>query len=211
MPFRRIPIILAFAALALAICGCAAIKNVQQSLTNLKNCEFKLESVDNFRVSGVSIDDKKKLADFSMMEGAKLTSTFASGKLPVSFNLNVGVKNPNDGSGNTKSADARLTNMDWELFIDNVETVRGSFDKEVVIPGTGREVTIPLRMQLDLVDFFGNRSYESLINLALNIGGYGSSPSRLTLYIRPVISTPFGMMNNLGRIKVVDREWRSGK
>jgi hypothetical protein len=211
MPAKFILRIAAVIILSLGVAGCAAIKNVQQSLTNLKNCQFKLESVDNFKVSGVSLSDKKKIDDFTIMEGARLTSTFAKGRLPVSFNLNVGVKNPNDGSGNTKSTDARLTNMDWELYIDNVETIRGSFDKEVIIPGTGREVSIPLNMQLDLINFFENRSYENLVNLALNIGGYGGSPSRLTLYIRPVISTPFGLMNNLGRIKVIDKEWRGGK
>ncbi|MFP4527865.1 MAG: hypothetical protein ACLFQX_04890 [Candidatus Kapaibacterium sp.] len=202
---------LAFVVIAFMLAGCAALKNIQQSVTNLQRCEFKLESVNNFAISGIRIEDKKKLDDFSLIEGARLTQNFAQKRLPASFILNLGVKNPNDGKGDTKSTDARLTNMDWELYIDNVETISGSFDKEVIIPGTGREVTIPLKMELDLYNFFANRSYENLVNLALNIGGVGGSPSKITLYVRPIISTPFGLMNNLGRIKVVDKEWRNGQ
>ena len=75
------------------------------------------------------------------------------------------------------------------------------------IPGTGQATTIPIRLSLDLYEFFGNKGYDELVGLALAIGGRSGSPSRLTLDAQPRVTTPFGEIVYPGRITIVDREF----
>jgi hypothetical protein len=63
-------------------------------------------------------------------------------------------------------------------------------------------------MGLDLYEFFGNKGYESLINVALAVGGVGGSASKLTLNAKPTISTPFGPIEYPNEIQIIEREFR---
>jgi hypothetical protein len=64
-------------------------------------------------------------------------------------------------------------------------------------------------MNLDLYQFFQDRGYQSLINLALALGGGNPTMSRLQLRAKPTIHTQFGDYTYPGEITIVDREFRS--
>ncbi|MFP4368770.1 MAG: hypothetical protein ACLFR2_04245 [Candidatus Kapaibacterium sp.] len=189
--------------------GCETFKEIKKSLDDLKRLEFKLESVDSFRLAGVSLNDKSKLKDLSISDGLKLTNAFRSNKLPANFTLNVGARNPNDGSGQTRQTSATITSLDYRLIIDNKMTINGDIGTDFIVPGTGNATIIPLNMQLDLYDFFDDKGYESLINLALAIGGVNGSPARIKLDARPTVKTSLGPITYPGRITIVDQEWKS--
>ena len=135
----------------------------------------------------------------------KLTSVITSGELPVSFTLNVEAKNPNDGSGGYPKTDATLKAFPWKLEIDNVETISGNIGNPVSVPGTGDVTNIPLTMNLDLIEFFGNKGLDNLVNLALALGGQQGSSSKLTLYATPTVSSPLGDIKYPGELKIVDQ------
>lgn len=187
--------------------SCTALKNIQDAIVNLQRCEFKLANVNNFKLMGVSLSNKSKVSDFSLTDGAKLAAGFARNEFPATFRLNVAARNPNDGTGGTKQASATLTSFAWTLLIDNTTTISGNIADPIVIPGTGQEAIIPLDITLDLADFFGNKGYESVANLALAIGGANGSPSRLKLTAKPSIKTEFGVINYPGEITIVDKEY----
>ena len=63
-------------------------------------------------------------------------------------------------------------------------------------------------MSIDLFEFFGDKGYQSIIDLALSIGGINNNVSRLALDAQPRVSTPFGDIVYPGRITIVDREFR---
>ncbi|HSP86562.1 MAG TPA: hypothetical protein VLN45_00390, partial [Ignavibacteriaceae bacterium] len=149
--------------------------SVYETFMNISRLKFKLGDVNGFKLSGVDLTNKKKYSDFTALELLKISSDFASGKLPVSFVLNVEAKNPNDGTGGYKRTDASLKSFPWRLFIDDKETISGNIDSPVTVPGTGDSVTIPFSIGVDLIPFFKDRGYESIINLALNIGGYSGN------------------------------------
>ena len=54
----------------------------------------------------------------------------------------------------------------------------------------------------------GDAGYESIINLALALGGKSGSSSRLTLKIKPTIDTFLGGISMPGEIDVIDKEFR---
>ena len=181
--------------------------SVYQTMVNLSRLKFKLGDVNNLTLNGINISNKKSISDFNATELLKLTSVITSGKLPASFTLNVEAKNPNDGSGGYPKTDATLKAFPWKLEIDNVETISGDIGSPVSVPGTGEVTNIPLTMNLDLVEFFGNKGLDNLVNLALALGGQEGSSSKLTLYATPTVSSPLGDIKYPGELKIVDQSF----
>lgn len=181
--------------------------SVYETIVNLSRLKFKLGAVNNFTVSGINISGKKSLQDFSPLEVVNLTSVIASGKLPASFTLNVEAKNPNDGTGGYPKTDATLKAFPWRLEIDNVETISGNIGSPVTVPGTGEVTNIPLTMNIDLIEFFGNKGFDNLINLALTLGGQQGSSTRLSLFASPTVSSPVGDIKYPGELKIVDQSF----
>lgn len=178
--------------------------SVYETLTNISRLKFKVGTVNGFQISGVSISGKSKIGDFNAIDLLKLTSGFVQGSLPASFVLNVEAKNPNDGTGGYKRTDATLQNFKWRLFLDDKETIAGELDQPVNVPGTGDVTMIPLRINVDLMKFFKDKGYESIINLALALGGNKGSSSKISLYATPTVSSPFGNITYPGELKIVD-------
>ncbi|MBI5325461.1 MAG: hypothetical protein HZB41_09365 [Ignavibacteriae bacterium] len=189
--------------------SCGTIRQISQTLADLQRLKFKLENVNGFKVAGIDVNNKKSVNDFSMMDGLKLTQAFATKKFPAEFVLNVAAQNPNDGkAAGSKQANATITDFDWNLYIDDVKTIHGNIANDVSVPGSGQSTIIPLAMGLDLYEFFGRQGYDKVINLALNVGGVGGSPTRLKLDAKPTVSTPLGPISYPGRLTIVDKEFR---
>lgn len=178
--------------------------SVYETLTNISRLKFKVGTVNGFQINGISFTGKSKLADFSAIDLLKLSSSFANGKLPASFILNVEAKNPNDGTGGYKRTDATLQNFKWRLFLDDKETIAGELDQPISVPGTGEVTNIPLKIEIDLMQFFKDKGYENLLNLALALGGSQGSSSKISLYATPTVSSVFGNITYPGEIKIVD-------
>lgn len=189
--------------------SCSALQDIQKAMTNLSRCKFKLESVNNFALSGIRLADKKSVSDFSLSDGVKLAAAFARNEFPASFTLNVAAINPNDGTGGTQQTSATLTSFAWTLIIDNTLTINGDIADPITIPGTGQKANIPLVMNLDLAKFFKDRGYDAVVNLALALGGANSSPSRITLRATPRIRTSIGDITYPGAIDIIDKEFRA--
>lgn len=191
--------------LSLSTISCSALKDFSRTMTNLSRLKFKLESVDNFHLAGIPLENKSNI---SLMDGANLLAAFSRNELPSSFSLNIEAQNPNDGTGGTPKASSTLTSLAWTLIVDNTLTVNGNIDDPIVIPGTGQNTIIPLKINLDMFKFFKDKGYESIVNLALAIGGAGGSPSRLTLRVKPTVQTEFGPISYPNAIDVIDKEFR---
>jgi hypothetical protein len=181
--------------------------SVYETFVNLSRLQFKLGTVNNFNLNGIDLSNKSKLNDFNLQDILNISSMFSSGKFPVSFTLNVDAKNPNDGTGGYKATDATIQSFPWRLMIDDKVTVSGNIDKPVSVPGTGDVTEIPIVIQLDLAELFKDKGYESLINLALTLGGRNGSTSRLTLYADPVVNTVLGNISYPGELKIVDKSF----
>jgi hypothetical protein len=180
-----------------------------ETFVNITRLKFRLSNVSSFTISGVNLSSKSKLKDFSASEILKISSSFAAGNLPSSFVINVEAKNPNDGKGGYARTNATLQSFPWRLLIDDKETVSGNIGSSVFVPGTGETTNLPLLVNLDLMRFFKDKGYESLLNLALNIGGQGGTSSRLTLYAQPTVSTTLGNITYPQEIKIVNYEFSS--
>ncbi len=193
---------------ALALASCAAFNDMASVLANLQRLRFRIGSVRDFRLLGLDISGKTRLSDFSAADVLKLGQSYTSRKLPVEFVVDVLAVNPNDGTAGTAKMTSTLTSLECRLLIDGNPTVTGNIEQPVEIPGTGQESVVPIRLSLDLLEFFANKTTNDLLNLALAIGGKSGSAARIALDAQPTVSTPLGPITYPGRVTVVSAEFR---
>ncbi|GAB1371498.1 hypothetical protein MASR1M45_15600 [Candidatus Kapaibacterium sp.] len=188
--------------------SCNIVKDITNTLADIGRLKFKLDNISNMSVSGITLSNKKSFNDISTTDVLKLTSSFATKKFPAEFTLNVLAQNPNDGNNGKQKTNAFIQSLDYRLIIDEITTINGDIKSEISVPGSGQSTIIPLGMGLDLYQFFGSRGYESIVNLALAIGGVNGTTSKVKLDIKPTVRTAIGPMSYPGRITVIDQEWR---
>lgn len=171
-------LVLALAATVL-VSGCATLREV----TALQRVNFTLAAVSGGTLAGVSIEDVRNTEAVSPLTMARFATALSRGELPLEAVLEVRADNPAD------NARARLVGLDWALFLDDRETVRGSLEEEHLLP-PGDPVIVPVRVEVDLIDFFGDQLVEAL-DLALAVAGAGE-PQRVRLDATPTVETPLG-------------------
>ncbi len=176
--------------------------SIYNTIKNFSKLQFKLESVNDYKIADISVSEKSQLKDFNAFEILKLSGEFATGRLPVSFRLNVEVKNPNKAES-SGGVDITLKEFPWTLYIDDNETISGSIGSPVVIPGGIETEIIPLEIKLDLMKFFSNKNFDSILNLALKLSGGESSSSSIKLVASPKLGTPIGDMQYPEPITIV--------
>ena len=81
--------------------GCSG---VMDAITNMQRLQFKLDKVTGMKVANVPVSNFASLSSIGVLDAANILAAFTSGKLPVSFTLNVLAKNPNDATGGTKKS-----------------------------------------------------------------------------------------------------------
>ena len=195
---KKVSIILS---MILIFSSCVKLKDVQQALINMKKLKFKIENIENFKLNNINIQNKSSISDFSMQDGMKLLQLYKSNKLPCDFTLNIAAINPNDGSTGSKSTNLTITKIKLNLYIDDKPTINGIISTPITIPSSGQKTIIPIGINLDLYDFFGNEGYEKVINLALALGGVEGSTSRVKIDI-----TPENSQNLVGCSNISQRE-----
>lgn len=204
----RASVALLTVAATLALSSCAALDEMATALANIQRLKFKLSGVRDFRLLGLDLGNKAALADFSALDALRAVQAYNSKKLPVELVVDVLAVNPNDGTGGTRQTASTLTGLECRLLIDGQPTVTGNIDRPIEIPGTGQESVVPIRLSLDLLEFFGDKRYEDLLQLALAVGGKNRSAARIALDAQPTVSTPLGPVTYPGRLTIVSAEFR---
>jgi hypothetical protein len=158
--------------------GCSLLQQTSE-MTNFSKCDFRLESVDNVNLAGINIENASSITDLGVMDYAKISSVLASGSLPLTFNLNVQARNPNNGK-------AAMNKLDWILFIDDIEMTRGILNDRVeILPNN--ITSFPVGMNFDLMKALSGESGNALLNFAFNLSGSGERPTRVKLKAKPTI------------------------
>lgn len=206
---RRLVVLSLVAAVGFGLLqSCATLSQMAAVIANLQRLKFKLSDVSDFRLFGIPLGGKARLSDFSAQDGLRLIQAFTQKTLPAEFVLSIEAVNPNDGTGGSPQTVSTLTSLESRLLVEGTPTITGNIEKPIEIPGTGQSSIIPIRMSIDLYEFFGNRGYESLIDLALALGGAKKDPARIALDAQPQVSTPLGPIVYPGRLTIVSHEFR---
>lgn len=196
MKRRTIPLTILIILLSTGIFtnSCDVVDQAMQ-LRSLSKCEFRLHSVSDLKLGGVNIQEVNSLDDLGITDYAKITAAFFSGDLPLVFDLNVQVHNPNKNT-------AAMNRLEWILYIDEVEMTNGVLSQRVEIPPNGGNEVFPVRMSLDLLRALSGESRDAVLNFAFNLAGNGNKPTRIMLKARPTIYVGGQAVEYPGYIKI---------
>jgi hypothetical protein len=170
-----------------------------QQVAALRRVDFDLDRVTEPRLAGVDVSRVRSYEDLNAAQIAAIGVALAREELPLSFRLHVRATNPADNA-----VTARLTRMEWELLLEDRETISGVLDQTYQL-APGVPADIPLEIRLDLLDFFDDNARE-LVDLALAAAGAGGEPTRVALRATPIIDTPLGAIRYPQPITIVNRE-----
>lgn len=175
---------------------------VYETISNFARLQFKVDSYNNFRVADVSLEGKSDVDDFSPIDYVKLTGAFVKGELPFSFLINVEAQNPNDGSGGFPATDISIKQFPFRVLLDDKQILSGNIQDEFLVPGVGENKIIPILVEVDLLKFFKDKSFDELADFILAVGGEDGSRSRISLFAKPVLGTPVGSLEYPEEIKI---------
>ncbi len=162
----------------LSVTSCEVVQQAAE-LNTFVQCKFKLKTVKNLRLANVDVQKVKDYKQLNMMDVINLTSAVTSGKIPLTFTLNMEVKNPNQKL-------AAMNRLNWILLIDGIEMTSGVVEQRVEIP-SGNSTVLPMKMKVDLKEVLKGETAKSIINFGLNLADASDKPTRITLKAKPTI------------------------
>lgn len=176
-----------------SVTGCTALREV----ANLRKVQFAIDRVSNPRLAGVDVSGIESYSDLRTTDVLRLGSSLSEGKLPMAFTLHLEATNPA-----SNSVDARLTEMDWTLLLEDQETVTGRFEREIVL-SPGEPTDVPIQVDLDLLRFFDD-NLRSLVTLTSAVV-QGEPPQTIKLQVQPTVTTRLGRFEYPSPITVVNK------
>jgi len=162
--------------IALFLNSCAYLKE----LTALADCDFRMSTLENPVLAGVDISKISRVEALSIEQTGKIARNILLGELPLSFILNIEVKNPNP-------VNASLNRIEYIAYIDELQVAAGSVEERVEIAAFGGISTIPVKVETNLMELLKKKSRNTLINFALNLADASNRPTRVSIKIKPYI------------------------
>lgn len=199
MKIKIIPILLFI--LFITACG------VFNTLGEFSKLKFRLSSADNIILGGINIDHKKEFDDLTAEEIEKLYKVVYQEKIPLSFNLNIEVLNPNSGKDNIPPADIILKSFPYKLYVNEKETISGNIKAPVTVGAGESDKTFSMKISVDLWEFYKGNNFNNTVEPVLKYGGIDGITSHLKLEVRPEIETPAGNYEYPDYITVVDYQF----
>ena len=174
-------LIIIFVALGLSSCEVLTqVANQAAQMYNLVNCTFDFNNVNNIQMLGINLNKGMTKNDLNVSQLLSLTNALINKSLPVSFNVNLDINNPN-------SVAAAMTKMDYVLTLNGKQVVSTTLNQGVNVPANSKgSVSIPITT--DLFQLFSGESADAIVNLAFKLAGTSSEPVNVGLKVKPYIN-----------------------
>lgn len=163
----------------LGLVSCDVLNQVAQ-MANFANCKFNFNSVNQIQMLGINLHKGMSKTDLNITQLASLTNALMKRQLPVTFNVNVGVDNPN-------SIAASMAKMDYIISLNGKEVISTTLNKSISVPANGNSV-VSIPITTDLFQLFSGESADAILNLAFKLAGATSDPVNVGLKVKPYIS-----------------------
>jgi LEA14-like dessication related protein len=148
-------------------------------IVNLKNCSFDVSGINNINMLGINLSKGMDKSNLNAAQIINVTNSLLNKKLPVSFNVNIDVDNPNNIA-------ASLGKMDYIIALNNKEVISSTFTQGFSIPANSKgKIAIPITT--DLFQLFSGETADAILNLAFKLAGAKSDPVNLGVKVKPYI------------------------
>lgn len=173
---KRTLIILFF---ALGLSSCEVLTQVAQ-MANFANCTFNFNNVNNIQMLGMNLSKGMTKSDLNAAQLLSLANALMKKELPVTFNVNVDVKNPN-------SIAAAMSKMDYIVSLNGKQVISTTLNQSINVPANSSN-TVSIPITTDLFQLFNGESADAIVNLAFKLAGASSDPVNVGLKVKPYIS-----------------------
>ena len=163
----------------MGLASCDVLTQMAQ-MANFANCKFNFNSVDQIQMLGINLSRGMTRESLNITQGLALLNAISNRTLPVTFNVNVGVDNPN-------SIAASMTKMDYIISLNGKEVVSTTLNKAISV-GANSSSVVSIPITTDLFQLFSGESADAIINLAFKLAGANSDPVNVGLKVKPYIT-----------------------
>ena len=163
----------------LSLASCDVLTQVAQ-MANFANCTFNFNNVNNIQMLSVNLSKGMTKESLNVTQLLSLTNAIMSKSLPVTFNVNLDVSNPN-------SIAASMAKMDYILTLNGKQVVSTTLNQAINVPANASNV-ISIPIMTDLFQLFSGESADAIVNLAFKLAGASSNPVNVGLKVKPYIS-----------------------
>lgn len=164
---------------ALGLASCDVLTQVAQ-MANFANCSFNFNNVNQIQMLGINLSKGMTKESLNISQGLALVNAITNRTLPVTFNVNLDVKNPN-------SIAASMAKMDYILTLNGKQVISTTMNQAVSVPANSSN-TISIPITTDLFQLFSGESAEAIVNLAFKLAGASSEPVNVGLKVKPYIT-----------------------
>ena len=170
-------LIVLFVTIGLASCD---VLNQVAQMANFATCSFDFNSLNQIQMLGVNLSKGMSKSDLNASQLLSLANAIMSKQLPVTFNVNLDVKNPN-------SIAASMAKMDYIISLNGKEVVSTTLNNSVSVPANSTNiVSIPIRT--DLFQLFSGESADAIVSLAFKLADANSNPVNIGIKVKPYIT-----------------------
>ena len=157
----------------------AQVASQAAQVVNLKNCTFDVTGLSNINMLGINVSNGMNKNNLTAAQLINVTNSLFNKKLPVTFNVNLNVNNPNNLA-------ASMGKMDYIILLNNKEVISSTFNDGFSIPANSKgKVSIPI--STDLFQLFSGETGDAVLNLAFKLAGASSNPVTLGVKVKPYI------------------------
>ena len=174
--FKKTLIIL-FVTIGLA--SCDVLTQVAQ-MANFANCTFDFNSINKIQMLGVNLSKGMTKDDLNATQLLNLANALMKRELPVTFNVNLDVENPN-------AIAAAMSKMDYIVSLNGKQVISTTMSNSINVPAKSKN-TITIPVTTDLFQLFSGESADAILNLAFKLAGASSDPVKLGLQVKPYIT-----------------------
>lgn len=174
---RTSQIILPLLAILILASSCRTVRELKA----LAKCQFRIASVGNTQLAGINVQNIRTFSDLSFAQAGKITSSYMSGNLPLTFTLNVQAKNPNDEL-------AALNRLEWIALFDDIELLNGVVNQRVAIQPNGGVASIPLQVSCNLRKVLSKLQKDKALSSPFELADERNRPKRVSLKLKPSIT-----------------------
>lgn len=175
-------------ALLLALLLLSFACRTKDDIAAFKEAEYNLESIDEVRVKGIDMLDKKGAQDFSFGEAAALFTAFSDNSLEAKSTLGLNV---DLGEGN-EDRTMTVTQLKWQLLVDNRQAVSGVVQEPVELKNGLNIITV--NTPLKFAEANGGADLNNLLRLAALLNSEKEKRPDVILQIKPTIQTSVGSL-----------------
>ena len=174
-------LIIIFVALGLSSCEVMnQVANQAAQMYNLKNCTFDFNNVNRIQMLGIDLSKGMDKSDLNVTQLLSLTNAIMKKSLPVSFNVNLDVNNPNGIA-------ASMAKMDYIVTLNGKEVISTSMNQAINVPSNSSSV-ISIPISTDLFKLFNSETSDAIVNLAFKLAGAQSDPVNVGIKVKPYIN-----------------------